>query len=233
VYVAIQTWDASPSSDVPGHPANPSAVSNSVLVPGTSPDDEACAHPPAPTKLTVFGARRGQTTDLVRVKARLEGLAGPLAGRLVRFRFQGRGYEATTGNNGVAARLVRIRGRARMSRVRAIFAGTQKLGPSQDRRDFLALREDSRLRLRLFHAHPGTRIKAQLRDLDSPRGVARRPVVFYLNGERVGSKRTSARGWAKLVLRNHRLHEGDRVKAVFRGGRTFLASRAARRWQSG
>jgi hypothetical protein len=230
-YVAIQTYDAGPSADTAAHPANPSAVSNSVLIPGQHPSDPACADLKDPTRLTIFGKREGQTTDKTTLKARLETPAGVVSGVPLKFRFQGRVYKASTRPNGVAKKRVRIRGRARRSVIKVRFTGTNQLQGSRDADGFFVRKEDTRIKLALFRNHPGTAIVAHLRDFDSDLDLAGRKVRFYMNGEFLGVRKTSDNGFAILRLKGHRLRRGDRFRVVFPGRRAFLASHDNARWR--
>jgi hypothetical protein len=229
-YVAIQTYDADPTTDTPAHPANPSAVSNSVLVPGTDPANPVCTAGRDATRLTIFGDREGQTTDKTTLHALLESPTGPVGGAPVAFRFQNRTYHVTTGPDGVASKTVRLRGRAHQIKILALFNGSPQYKPTSDEEAFIVRREDTRTKVTLSPGRRGTKIKAHLRDFDSPLDLPGRAIRFYLNGQRVGQKKTDGSGVAVLHLKRHRLKKGDKARAVFRGRKQFLTSEGTDRW---
>jgi hypothetical protein len=228
-YVAIQSYDADPKSDRPAHPANPSAVSNSVLVPGSNPTDPSCSR--QPTRLTIGGERDGQTTDKVTLKATLESPLGTVAGKSVTFKFQGRRHKATTDADGIASWRVRVRGRAKETHVQVSYGGAEDLEASTDVEGFTVRREDTRLKLVLYKAHGGTGMRVLLRDADSSLALRGRWVRFFLNGKRIRSKRTGPDGRARIVVQRHRLEPHESGRAVFRGGRMFVRSRASKEWK--
>jgi hypothetical protein len=235
-YVAVQTYDGNPATDQPAHPANPSAASNSVEIPGTDPTSTACGGPGGtspvePTRLTISGARSGQTTDRTELRALLETPSGPVSGEPVTFTFQGRSFGATTDAAGIAVADVKIRGKAKSTSIAVEFTGTSLLEPSSDTELFVVQREDSRMKVRFRRAHPGTAIRARLRDLDSPLAVAGRMIRFFLNGEPVGRRRTDSEGRAKVILRGHRLKRGDKARVAFVGGNRFRPSSGTTRWR--
>jgi hypothetical protein len=235
-YVAIQTYDASPASDQPAHPANVSAASNSVEIPGTDPSSSACGgpggtSPVAPTRLIISGPRSGQTTDRTVLQALLETPSAPVAGEPVTFTFQGRTFDATTDAEGIATKDVKVRGKAKATSIAAVFSGTSVLEPSSDTELFVVQREDSRMKVRFRRARPGTAIRARLRDGDSPLAVAGRMIRFFLNGDPVGRRRTDSEGRAKVILRGHRLKQGDKARVAFVGGNRFRPSSGTTRWR--
>ncbi len=237
-FVAIQTYDANPATDKPAHPANPSAVSNDVMIPGTAPDDPSCGgEPKTPTRIEIRGRRSGQTTDPVRLKAYLETQAGPVSGETIRFEFQGRSYSATTNADGVASSRVRIRGRSGTDGIVAAYLGSDAVEASTDQEAFTVLHEDSRVKVVAyredFKRHPRRiTLKSRLRDLDSRAPIVGREVAFYVNGRKVGTATTRPNGRAVTEIKR-RMRRDDRVRAVFQGDRRFLASRDAAKWRRG
>lgn len=237
-YVAVQSYDGDPAADTPAQPANPSAVSNSILIEGRDPTHPTCPGGRSITEITIKGRRSGQTTDLTVLRARLQTSDGrPLAGALVRFGFQGRSYSATTGPRGFAWKWVRIRGRARSTPIVARFAGSETAEPSEARESFTVLHEDTRMRVDGYRMYPKKRprritLRGRLRDQDSALRITGRKVVFYLNGRNIGSDYTGTAGNAYLVI-HRRMRRGDRVRTVFLGDRRFLSSSDAGTWRWG
>ena len=92
-YVAIRTWDANPATDTQSNPANPSAISNVILVPGQSSTSCIALEP--------SDAARVIGTDHTVTATVLGDTGQPFAGATVTFTVTGTGAESPVSGSGV------------------------------------------------------------------------------------------------------------------------------------
>ncbi len=92
-YVAIRTWDANPATDTQSNPANPSAISNVILVPGQG--SASCI------ALEPSDAARVIGTDHTVTATVLGDTGQPFVGATVTFTVAGTGAESPVSGSGV------------------------------------------------------------------------------------------------------------------------------------
>ena len=114
----------------------------------------------APTTLELTGDDSGQVTDEVTLAARLSGPDGPVAGVSVRFDFQGRMIEVTTGTDGVASTSVVVVGPSGAAAVSADFAGDDEHRASLGERH-VPRRARGHVALARGHQHSSCRSRPQ------------------------------------------------------------------------
>ena len=214
-WIAMRSFDADPQTDTPVQPANPSAISNVIRVKGTNPS--FCS----PTELELIGQESGQPTDNAIIGARLTGPDGPIGGRAVVIRFQGRTRVVETGANGNALFGIRIKGPAGDYPIKATFGGTANFGPSEIEGTFEVVREDTRTRL--LETDDNRVMRARVVDDDSGDRLSTGRVRFFVNGRFVGGATPDDRGVAR-VERDRKLKNGQLIRAVYRKNDTFRRS---------
>jgi hypothetical protein len=147
------------------------------------------------------GAVTAQFTDAAAVAAKLTTEAGTaLAGKAVKFTIGTKSVTATTGADGVATALLDPATPAGTYHLVTSFAGDASAANVELSTPFTVTTEVTKLTLKVAKSGTSRTVTATLRD-DDGKPVAGQTVVWYVNGKKVSSPRTSSAGTVTLVAK--------------------------------
>jgi hypothetical protein len=174
---------------------------------GESPTARPTDPPPPPprresrTEFTERTSESGQYSDHVVLEARVTADGVPVVGSSVVFEMRMpdgvRTEEATTDEQGLASQRVRLLHAPGPYVVTARFEGNATFTGSADLTDLFVEREDRHLRLEVRRRYLAARLADRDHRLETAVGY---PVKFRVDGKRLRSDRTNARGVAKVWL---------------------------------
>lgn len=210
------------------------SATEALTNPITLSNEEPPPDPPENTTLSFTDATdlNGQFTDTAHIEARLvESESGDaLWGAPVEFKLTGKKdsieWTETTDSNGVAKKDVLLNVATGPYALTAQYAGTSNHHPSADSQGFKVKKEDAAIDLTTVERDGKAYLEAHLYDGDTPsRGLRRRGIEFFVNGNPVGVAYTNADGVAAQGVRRRHLTFGNTLAAEFDGTRLYRAAR--------
>ncbi|MEX2393579.1 MAG: hypothetical protein WD826_03760 [Actinomycetota bacterium] len=171
------------------------AATSSTTTFTVSKDDSSISFEPD----SASSAKIGDEATFV---AKLVDSAGPVAGEILAFDFQGATYEATTDDEGIASVSPRVSGPADDTPVSVSYAGDDLRGPSSASAAFTVSKRNSKIS---FTAKGGKKntvvVKITLTDAEDGDGLIGRGVTVFVNDKHVASVQTGDGGKASASLR--------------------------------